>query len=116
VEDEENIRLLIARILSRKGYRVHEAQNAGEALLISENLKGKIDLLISDLIMPHMNGQLLAERLEGLRPDIRVLFISGYPDKTIRERGISDLKGDFMQKPFEPEALLLKVREILDRE
>jgi len=114
VEDEENIRLLIARILSRKGYHIHEAQNAGEALLISENFKGRIDLLISDLIMPHMNGQVLAERLTSRRPEIKVLFISGYPEKTIRERGISTIAGDFLQKPFDPQALLIRVREILD--
>ncbi len=114
VEDEDFVRTLVTKILSRKGYNVLEARNGGEALLICEQYQQSIDMLISDLVMPHMDGNKLAARLKQERPGIRLLLMSGYPDKTIRERGAPDPAIAFIHKPFNAETFGRKVREILD--
>jgi signal transduction histidine kinase len=114
VEDEDFVRTLVTKILSRKGYNVLEARNGGEALLICEQYQEPIDMLVSDLVMPHMDGNKLAARLKQERPDIRLLLMSGYPDKTIQERGAPDPSIAFIHKPFNAEAFGRKVREILD--
>jgi two-component system cell cycle sensor histidine kinase/response regulator CckA len=114
VEDEDNVRTLISRMLSAKGYQVLEAQNPGEALLICEQYKEKIDLLISDIVMPHVTGNRLAERLVQIRPDIKVLLMSGYPDRHIAELGLVPGQTEFIQKPFELEVFSERVRRVLD--
>ena len=115
VEDEELLRNAIHSILSIKGYRVFEASNAGEALLLVEEQKLSIDLLLTDLIMPHINGDRLAVRLRKTLPGFRTLVMSGYPLSVLGEKGI-DLDGlDFINKPFQPEELSMKIREIFDR-
>ncbi len=115
MEDEEIVRTLISKILKKQGYQLIEVQNAGEALLVCEEFKNTIHLLISDIVMPHMNGIVLAERLKKEKPNMKVLLISGYSDEIISSRG--KIRPDFslLQKPFEPEALSKKVREILDQ-
>jgi PAS domain S-box-containing protein len=107
VEDEDPVRALIQTILRRAGYTVLEAANAGEALLVCEQHEGPIDLVLTDVVMPRMNGPQLAERLRRVRPGLEVAFVSGYDD------GALDLPVLPLAKPFTPDALLLYVRERL---
>jgi two-component system cell cycle sensor histidine kinase/response regulator CckA len=113
VEDEEAVRTLVRNVLRKKGYRVLEASQGEEALEFSELYRGRIDLLVTDVVMPQMNGRELARRLVKSRPEIKVLYISGYADNTVWSEGGLDSSGAFLQKPFSPEALARKVREVL---
>jgi len=113
VEDEEAVRTLVRNVLRKKGYRVLEASQGEEALEFSELYRGRIDLLVTDVVMPQMNGRELARRLVNSRPETKVLYISGYADNAVRSEGGLDSSGAFLQKPFSPEALARKVRELL---
>ncbi|UCC81919.1 MAG: PAS domain S-box protein [Gemmatimonadota bacterium] len=112
-EDEDSVRRLARRILEEVGYTVLEAREAMEALTMSERWDGPIDLLLTDVVMPELNGRELAERLSVLRPGLQILYISGYTDHEILD-GIVGPGNNFLQKPFTPDALANKVREILD--
>ena len=114
VEDEAYVRTLIVRILTKLGYHVVDTQNAGEALLICEEYPTRIDLLITDMILPHVNGSVLAKRLLALRPDLKVLFLSGLSSKALQERNLLSPGDEFLQKPFDVEEFSLKVRTLLD--
>jgi two-component system cell cycle sensor histidine kinase/response regulator CckA len=116
VEDDEQVRALAHAILHKYGYRVLEAANVGEALLISEQLGTRIDILLTDVVMPRMNGRELAERLARLRPDMKVLFMSGYTGDALGQRGIVHPGAGFIQKPLLPEALAAALRQLLDAE
>jgi two-component system cell cycle sensor histidine kinase/response regulator CckA len=113
-EDEEVVRKLVSKVLLMYGHKVLEAADGNEALLISESHVAPIDLLITDVIMPDMNGLELANHLTGLRPETKVLFMSGYTDSAIVHQGVLDDGANFIQKPFSPEALASKVREVLE--
>jgi CheY-like chemotaxis protein len=113
VEDEDCVRQAMRRILSRSGYNVLDAQNAGDALLVSEQYPAPIHLLLSDVVMPRMNGKQLAARLAWGRPEMSVLFCSGYTDAVLSS-DVPNIAGAFCQKPVTPEVLLSKVREVLD--
>jgi two-component system cell cycle sensor histidine kinase/response regulator CckA len=114
VEDETLVRMLLRTILKQAGYTVLEGQNGIDALAVFESHPGRIDLVIGDIIMPHMNGPELIERLTLLRPGLRYLYISGYTDDAILHSGALGSDAPFLQKPFTPSALLQKVREVLD--
>ncbi|HEY4107240.1 MAG TPA: ATP-binding protein [Polyangiaceae bacterium] len=114
VEDEAQVRKLIVAILSGAGYRVLAAGDPVEALRMSEHESAKIDLLLTDVIMPTMNGRELAKLLERTRPDTKVLYLSGYTDDAIAHHGVLDAGIVLLQKPVTPDALLQQVREVLD--
>jgi len=114
VEDEGIFRDLIVRILKRDGYRMLEAANGGEALMICEEHKEQIDLMLTDVIMPQMNGRKLVERTLPLHPEMKVLYMSGYTDDVIADHGVLEEGVEFIEKPFSANVLLNKVREVLD--
>jgi DNA-binding NtrC family response regulator len=112
VDDETSVRQLVRRILQLNGYTVLEASRGVDALQICQRHEGPIHLLLTDVMMPEMNGQNLAEQVTALRPHIRVLYMSGYIDPLIALVGLR-AEIAFIQKPFMPDALASKVREIL---
>jgi signal transduction histidine kinase/ActR/RegA family two-component response regulator len=114
VEDEEGVRELARDILRASGYTVLEARNGAEALLLCERHQGPLDMLLTDVVMPRMSGRDLAERLAPLRPDLSVLYMSGYTDDAVIRHGVLGAGTAFLQKPFTPAALVLRVRETLD--
>jgi response regulator RpfG family c-di-GMP phosphodiesterase len=115
VEDELSVRGLAVRVLRESGYNLLQAADGTEALRVAQEYAGKIHLLLTDVVMPQMGGKELANRLKTLRPDIKVLFTSGYTDNAIVHHGVLDPGIDFLQKPFSPSAFAQKVREVLDK-
>jgi PAS domain S-box-containing protein len=114
VEDEDMVRSAALGILRRQGYTVLDARNAGEALLVSEQHNGRIHLLLTDVVMPKMSGPALARRLTQLRPDMKVLLMSGYTDDAAVRHGVVDAGVAFLQKPFTVDSLTRKLRSVLD--
>jgi len=114
VEDEENVRKLTARLLKRQGYKVVEARAGDEALEIAHSYKERIDLLMTDVVMPRMNGRILADQLSREIVNLKVLYMSGYTNIFIINQGILGTGTAFLQKPFTVETLSLKVRKVFD--
>jgi CheY-like chemotaxis protein len=112
-EDEEQVRELIAKTLRLEGYTVLEARNGIEAIGLAHE-HGKIDLLLTDVVMPGLNGRELWERLSSERPGLRALFTSGYPADTVLRHGIAEGRVAYIEKPYLPSELTLKIREVLD--
>jgi CheY-like chemotaxis protein len=104
---------MVANVLRKHGYTVLEASKGDEALALAERHAASIHLLLSDVIMPGMNGRIVADRVTALRPDTRVLLMSGYSDDAVLRSGIEMAKTPFIQKPFSMEALAAKIRETL---
>jgi PAS domain S-box-containing protein len=115
VEDEDAVRSMVREALEARGYRVLVARNGVEALDLAGRYGDYIDLLISDVIMPQMNGAELAQRLARLRPGLRVLFVSGYTDDAVIRLGVLEKRTAFLQKPFSLDLLARTVREVLDQ-
>ena len=113
-EDEAAVLSLAKKVLERHGYTVLAALAPGEAISLAEAHEGEIHLLLTDVVMPGMNGRQLRERIEALRPGIRTLFASGYPDEVITSSGFLDEDAPFLQKPFTVRGLAEKVRSVLD--
>jgi CheY-like chemotaxis protein/two-component sensor histidine kinase len=113
VEDDAHLRQLADRVLRAHGYVVLTAADGAAALAAAVAHDGPIHLVLSDVVMPGMNGRVLTERLSLVRPSVRILFMSGYTDDDVMRRGIFDGQTAFMEKPFTPEQLLAKVSEVL---
>jgi CheY-like chemotaxis protein len=115
VEDEEPVRELLRKVLSRQGYTVLEARHGRDALRLLERHRGSLDLMVTDVVMPEMGGAELVENVRQLRPDLRTLFISGYTNDEVVRRGADAGEAAFIQKPFTSDELLRAVRELLDK-
>jgi two-component system cell cycle sensor histidine kinase/response regulator CckA len=116
-EDEDAVRALTCRILRKRGYHVLEARDGREAVQIAQDYEGEIRLLVTDVIMPNVGGRELSENLARLKPTVKVLFMSGYTDDQLLQRGILQSgSSNFLEKPFTPDALATKVREVLESE
>jgi CheY-like chemotaxis protein len=115
VEDEEGVRSLITMLLTRNGYTVLEAANGEDALDACQNRRGPVHLLLTDLVLPRMNGRELSERMAEYYPGIRTLFMSGYTDDAALKDGVLESRAAFLQKPFNMEILLQKIREVLGK-
>ncbi len=114
VEDEEIVRNSTARMLECQGYKVYKADEGKRAIELAENMDGDIDLIVTDVIMPQMNGKAVVEHMLKKKSDLKVLYISGYTDKTIIAQGILDSDAQFLQKPYTLENLNNKIRSIFD--
>jgi two-component system cell cycle sensor histidine kinase/response regulator CckA len=115
VEDEKAIRSLVVIALRNAGYAVREAQDGPEAIAEASSGTGPIHLLLTDVVMPRLNGPEVARRIQEIHPDARILYMSGYTENSIVRKGILDADFDLIQKPFNAGRLLEKVREVLDR-
>jgi two-component system cell cycle sensor histidine kinase/response regulator CckA len=108
------VRAVVRGILRKSGYNVMVAGNGGEALICCEQHHGVIHLLLSDVVMPQLSGPELAKRLSPMRPEMKVLFVSGYTDDSIIRHGVLEAHTAYLQKPITPDGLTRKVREVLD--
>jgi signal transduction histidine kinase/FixJ family two-component response regulator len=115
VEDESSVRHMLREALQKAGYKVWEAANGAEAMGQWGARIGEIDLVVSDIVMPVMNGLRLAEELRSRRPEIKVVFMSGHSMELINNQSLPDPAPDLLQKPFGPQVLVRKVREVLDQ-
>jgi CheY-like chemotaxis protein len=113
VEDEESVRQLVRETLAAKGYRVIEAENGESGASVAARHDGKIDLVITDVVMPGMGGRELVKQLSQTRPEAKVLYLSGYTEDSIVSEGTIDSGAAFLQKPFTLQTLSRKVREVL---
>ncbi len=115
VEDEDDVRALAREVLERQGYTVLEASDGQQALGRCEAGAAGIDMILTDVVMPRMSGRELVDRVRAIRPEMRVLYMSGYTEDAILRHGVLDASTVLLGKPFTPAALLAKVREVLDR-
>jgi CheY-like chemotaxis protein len=113
-EDQDAVRVLVCEVLKSKGYEVLEASQGEDALRIAREHEGPIHLLVTDVVMPGMSGRELARNLAVLRPEMKVLYMSGYTGNAIVHHGVLEEGLTFIQKPFSPDALARKVRAVLD--
>jgi len=115
IDDDEKVRATVLEMLKKLGYKTLEAQNHDIALFLAQFYDKPIDLIICDVVMPGMSGPKLINRIEAYRPNVKVLYMSGYTDEVIAKHGIIEKGINFIQKPFTIETLSRKVREVLDR-
>ena len=113
VEDQEAVRELTKTVLEAYGYHVFEATNGDEALAFVQQHPDEIHLLLTDVILPGMNGKDLSERLRRLRPNLKVLFTSGHTAEVVGRRGVAERDLAYLPKPVSPETLVAKVRDVL---
>jgi two-component system cell cycle sensor histidine kinase/response regulator CckA len=114
VEDDDAVRALGRHILTGCGYHVLEASDGSKALDTALQYDSEIHLLLSDVVMPHLGGRMLSEAVVALRPQCRVLFLSGYNDDDVLRHGVVESEVEFLQKPYTPALLAQKVRTVLD--
>ena len=115
VEDDNSLLKFAQKVLQRYGYRILTAENGEEAFKIGKEHEGPIHLMITDVVMPKMGGKEVAERLQSLYPQMKVIYMSGYTNNAIVQHGVLAPGLNFLQKPFSPEGLARKVREVLDK-
>jgi CheY-like chemotaxis protein len=113
VEDEKAVRDLTVRMLQRLGYTVLIASGGAEAIEISNSHPQRIALLLTDVVMPNMSGRQLADVLTEIRPDMKVIYLSGYTENTVIHHGVLDAGIEFLPKPFSREVLAKKIRDVL---
>jgi two-component system cell cycle sensor histidine kinase/response regulator CckA len=113
-DDEAPILKVARRILEGAGYTVLTASDGAEAVKVADAHKGTIDLLVTDMVMPHLGGRQVADKLRAERPGLRVLYLSGYTDTAAARQGLMEPGADFLQKPFATDSLVRRVREVLD--
>ncbi len=114
VEDDDEVRAVAAKVLRRQGYDVLEATRGAEAIELCRARTEPIDLILTDVVMPKMSGPELAEALQGLRQDFRVLYMSGHPAEILAHRGMLEAGTPLVQKPFDVAQLAVHVRHALD--
>jgi DNA-binding NtrC family response regulator len=114
VDDEDYIRELVSAILEIEGYNILEAAGGPQALQVADEYDGKIHLLLTDVVMNPMTGSELVKLITPIRPDMKVLYISGFPDDAIVQLGIHQSQVSFLPKPFTPKVLVQKIRTVLD--
>jgi signal transduction histidine kinase len=114
VEDEDQIRAVFCEALQSVGYDVLEAPNGVSALQLARDHEGRIDLLLTDVVMPEMNGSVLAKELLSLRPDLKVLYTTGYPDEVVRRHGVDPKQVPLLQKPFDKPVLGSRIRDVIE--
>src|SRR2546430_3325642 len=113
-QEEWRVWVLAQKVLERACFRVVVAVGGADSLALAERHAGPIHLLLTDVVMPEMNGRELARRLTALRPGVRVLYMSGYADEAVAQHGVLDPGTAFLQKPFTPEAMAKKARAVPD--
>jgi len=113
VEDEAFVREVTGEILAAAGYHVIKARSAAEAMVSFRQCNGKIDLLVTDLVLPGQNGRVLARELTALSPNLKTLFMSGYPDHVVARTCRGEATGTYLAKPFSVESLMRKIQEVL---
>jgi CheY-like chemotaxis protein len=114
VEDEAALRRIVGEMLARLGYTIVEAPDSRSAEKLAADYGKPIQLLLTDVVMPDLGGRELALRLKAVRRELKVLFMSGYADDTIVQQGVLETGAAYLQKPFTPDALASKIREVLD--
>jgi hypothetical protein len=114
-EDDRAVRKLAKHVLERSGYSVIEADDGAEAVKRFTEISDRIDLVLLDVVMPKKNGQAVYDEIRQIRPDIKVLFISGYTQDIISRKGVIEQNIDFIAKPVKPDELLTKVRDVLQK-
>jgi PAS domain S-box-containing protein len=115
VEDQEEVRNFASQVLEGFGYRVLAAKDGPDAVAVATHHSAPIHILLTDVVMPGMNGRQLADQLTAQRPDMKVLFTSGYTQEVIAHHGVLDADVDYLSKPYSPETLATRLREVLDR-
>jgi hypothetical protein len=116
VEDEAALRRIVGEMLTRLGYTIVEAPDSRSAEQVAADYGKPIHLLLTDVVMPELGGPDLATILKAGRRDLKVLFMSGYADDTIVQQGVLEVGAAYLQKPFTPDALASKIREVLDKD
>jgi CheY-like chemotaxis protein len=115
VEDQDEVRTFVVEVLSRRGYRVLQAADGAQALAEAEKCAGRIDVLLTDVVLPGMNGRELADRFRTLRPATRIIYTSGYTQDLIADRGVLHRDVNYVPKPYTADQITAKVRETIDR-
>jgi CheY-like chemotaxis protein len=115
VEDQEEVRTFAVEGLSAYGYRVLSAADAPQAIALAESHTGPLHVLLTDVVLPGMNGREIAERIQASRPEIAVLFTSGYTDDVIAHKGVIDRGVSYIPKPYTVEQIAAKVREVIKK-
>jgi CheY-like chemotaxis protein len=113
VDDDGSLRKMAREFLEGRGYQVLTATDGADALRVADKHKGPIHLVVTDVVMPKMNGWELAKHLAHRRPQTKVLYVSGYADDTIVRQGLPEVEGSFLRKPFTLDILAYKLREAL---